>query len=52
MPPESITYELAKISFETFNPIEIGNLPKSVSEQIPESFSRVPNKVLSFSIFS
>ena len=49
---ESITYELATVSSETFNLMDIGNLLESVSEQGLEAFSRVPNKVLKFSISS
>lgn len=47
---ESITHELTKVSFEAFNPMEIGDLLKSVNEEVLESFSRVLNKVLKFSI--
>ena len=50
--PESITHDLKKVSSETFNPMEIGNLPESANEQVPEGFSRVPNKALIFSISS
>ena len=30
--PKSITYELVKVSFDTFNPMEIRYLPESASE--------------------
>ena len=39
MTPKSITHELAKVSSKTFNPMEIGNLPKRANEQILEGFS-------------
>jgi hypothetical protein len=33
--PVSMTQELAKVSPETFNPIEVGNAPEYANEQVP-----------------
>jgi hypothetical protein len=33
--PESMTQELAKVSLETFNPIEVENMPEYANEQVP-----------------
>ena len=52
MAPKSITHDLTKVSSETFNPMEIGNLLANANEQVPKGFSRVPDKVLIFSISS
>ena len=48
MTPESITYELEKVLSDTFNSMEIGNLPKSASEQVLKVSQEFPTKLLVF----
>ena len=44
---ESTTYDLTKVSSETFNPMEIENLPKSANEHLKVS-QEFPKKLLFF----